>query len=129
MDGLCPEGVRYPRFGVAPNPGLAAFASSRTRLQRGFFTSAGHCSRTSAQEGWRLISDRLENFVASSKERGYSFRLCNMQLQEGYVYHINDGYFEKVQDDKLMQNKENGTYRPTFFCMRDEKHPFFGWFQ
>ena len=44
-----------------------------------------------------------------------------MQIQEGYVYHINDGYFEKVQDDKLMQNKENGTYRPTFFCMRDEK--------
>lgn len=52
-----------------------------------------------------------------------------MQIQEGYVYHLNDGYFEKVQDDKLMQNKENGTYRPTFFCMRDEKHPFFGWFQ
>ena len=93
MDGFCPEGVGSP-----PSPGLAAFASSRTRLQRGFFTSAGHCSRTSAQEGWRLISDRLGNF-------------------------------EKVQDDKLMQNKENGTYRPTFFCMRDEKHPFFGWFQ
>lgn len=44
-----------------------------------------------------------------------------MLIQEGYVYHINDSYFEKVQDDKLMQNKENGTYRPTFFCMRDEK--------
>lgn len=44
-----------------------------------------------------------------------------MQIQEGYVYHVNDEYFEKVQDDKLMQNKENGTYRPTFFCMRDEK--------
>ncbi len=44
-----------------------------------------------------------------------------MLIQEGYVYHINDVYFEKVQDDKLMQNKENGTYRPTFFCMRDEK--------
>lgn len=44
-----------------------------------------------------------------------------MLIQEGYVYHINDRYFEKAQDDKLMQNKENGTYRPTFFCMRDER--------
>lgn len=49
-----------------------------------------------------LINVRLENVVASSFGRGYSFRRCNIQ------------------------NKENGTYRPTFFCMRDEKHPFFG---
>lgn len=41
--------------------------------------------------------------------------------QEGYVYHIKDEYFEKVKDDKLMQNKENGTYRPTFYCLRDKK--------
>lgn len=34
-----------------------------------------------------------------------------MKFQEGYVYHINDEYFAKVQDDKLMQNKENGIYR------------------
>lgn len=44
-----------------------------------------------------------------------------MIYQDGYVYHIKDEYFEKVQDDKLMQNKENGTYRPTFFCLRDTK--------
>ena len=37
-----------------------------------------------------------------------------MIYQEGYVYHIKDEYFEKVQDGNLMQNKENGTYRPTF---------------
>ena len=29
-----------------------------------------------------------------------------MIYQEGYVYHIKDEYFEKVKDDKLMQNKE-----------------------
>lgn len=46
-----------------------------------------------------------------------------MIYQEGYVYHIKDEYFEKVQDSKLMQNKENGTYRPTFYCLRDEKTP------
>lgn len=44
-----------------------------------------------------------------------------MIYQEGFAYHIKDEYFEKVQDDKLMQNKENGTYRPTFFCLRDPK--------
>lgn len=42
-----------------------------------------------------------------------------MKFQEGYVYHIRDEYFSKAQDDKLMQNKENGTYRPTFLCLRD----------
>ena len=44
-----------------------------------------------------------------------------MIYQEGYVYHIKDEYFQKVQDNNLMQNKENGTYRPTFYCLQDEK--------
>lgn len=44
-----------------------------------------------------------------------------MLYQEGYVYHIKDEYFEKVNDNMLMQNKENGTYRPTFYCLNDEK--------
>ncbi|GAA6262788.1 hypothetical protein F100043J3_38210 [Mediterraneibacter gnavus] len=37
-----------------------------------------------------------------------------MIYQEGYVYHIKDEYFEKVQDNNLMQNKEGGTYLPTY---------------
>lgn len=45
-----------------------------------------------------------------------------MIYQEGYVYYMKDEYFEKVQDSRLMQNKENGTYRPTFYCLRDEKN-------
>ena len=44
-----------------------------------------------------------------------------MDYQEGYVYHIKDEYFTKVNDPNLMQNKENGNYRPTFYCIRDEK--------
>ena len=44
-----------------------------------------------------------------------------MIYQEGYVYHIKDEYFEKVQDSNLMQNKEGGMYRPTFYCLRDDK--------
>lgn len=46
-----------------------------------------------------------------------------MIYQEGYVYHIKDEYFEKVKDNKLMQNKENGTYRPTFYCLHDKNSP------
>lgn len=42
-----------------------------------------------------------------------------MLYLEGYVYHIKDEYFKKVNDDKLMQNKENGQYRPTYFCLKD----------
>ena len=49
----------------------------------------------------------------------------NMIYQEGYVYHIKDEYFEKVQDSNLMQNKEGGTYRPTFYCLRDNKTEFY----
>lgn len=50
-----------------------------------------------------------------------------MKFQEGYVYHINDDYFSKVQDGKLMQNKENGTYRPTFLCIEDRKNAGLLW--
>ncbi|MCM1296692.1 MAG: hypothetical protein NC311_14235 [Muribaculaceae bacterium] len=44
-----------------------------------------------------------------------------MNYQQGYVYHIKDEYFIKVNDPNLMQNKGNGNYRPTFYCMSDEK--------
>ncbi len=44
-----------------------------------------------------------------------------MEFKDGYVYHIKDSYFEKVNDDKLMKNKENGNFRPTFYCLKDEK--------
>ncbi len=44
-----------------------------------------------------------------------------MNYQKGYVYHIKDEYFTKVNEPNLMQNKENGNYRPTFYCLRDEK--------
>jgi len=42
-------------------------------------------------------------------------------IKPGYVYHIKDLYFDVVQDDKLMQNQERGTYRPTYLCVKDEK--------
>jgi len=42
-------------------------------------------------------------------------------ITPGYVYHIKDTYFEKVKDDKLMRNREGGAFRPTYYCLKDEK--------
>jgi len=46
------------------------------------------------------------------------------KYQEGYAYHIKDEFFdkinEKIANNNLMQNKENGNYRPTFYCMKDK---------
>lgn len=43
-----------------------------------------------------------------------------MLYEKGYVYHIKDEFFRVVKDNCLMANKENGNYRPTYFCFRDE---------
>jgi len=43
-----------------------------------------------------------------------------MIYQVGYVYHIKDEYFAKVQDNLLMQNKEAGSYRPTYYALQDD---------
>ena len=42
-----------------------------------------------------------------------------MEILQGYAYHIKDSYFELVNDDNLMQNKEKGSYRPTLYCIKD----------
>jgi len=42
-------------------------------------------------------------------------------IKPGYVYHIKDSYFDIARDDKLMRNREGGSYRPTYFCIKDEK--------
>jgi len=44
-----------------------------------------------------------------------------MIYQLGYVYHVKDEYFLKAQDDALMQNKEGGNYRPTYYALHDEE--------
>jgi hypothetical protein len=43
-----------------------------------------------------------------------------MIYQAGYVYHIKDEYFTKAQDSMLMQNKEGGSYRPTYYALKDD---------
>lgn len=43
-----------------------------------------------------------------------------MLLETGYVYHIKDEYFDFAKDDKLMKIHENGSTRPTYFCIRNK---------
>lgn len=45
----------------------------------------------------------------------------------GFAYHINDRYFTLVNDPTLMTNKEDGRYRPHFFCFRDFTTPELIW--
>lgn len=42
-----------------------------------------------------------------------------MDYKDGFAYHIKESYFDKVNDDKLMKNKENGNYRPTYYCYKE----------
>ena len=43
-----------------------------------------------------------------------------MEIKKGYVYHIKDEFFNKVNDSTLMRNHENGKARPTYFCIKDK---------
>lgn len=43
----------------------------------------------------------------------------------GYVYHIKDDFFDKINDKGLMINHENGKARPTYFTIKDRD---FLWF-
>lgn len=43
-----------------------------------------------------------------------------MQVQTGYIYHIKDEYFDKINDKGLMINHENGRARPTYFTIKDK---------
>lgn len=50
-----------------------------------------------------------------------------MKIQTGYGYHINDSFFDEVQDKYLMGNKENRHYRPHFLAIADAKNPNIYW--
>lgn len=42
-----------------------------------------------------------------------------MKIQTGYIYHIKDEFFDKINDDGLMINHENGYARPTYLTIKD----------
>ena len=42
-----------------------------------------------------------------------------MEIKTGYIYHIKDEFFDKINDKGLMINHENGHSRPTYFTIKD----------
>ena len=42
-----------------------------------------------------------------------------MEIKTGYIYHIKDIFFDKVNDKGLMINHESGHTRPTYFTIKD----------
>lgn len=50
-----------------------------------------------------------------------------MNIQPGFYYHMNDNFFEEVQDSALMGNKENGNYRPHYLAVQDTANPNIYW--
>lgn len=42
-----------------------------------------------------------------------------MEIKTGYIYHIKDDFFDKINDKGLMINHENGKARPTYFTIKD----------
>ena len=43
-----------------------------------------------------------------------------MQVQTGYLYHIKDEFFDKVKDNGLRINHENGHSRPSYLAIKDD---------
>ena len=43
-----------------------------------------------------------------------------MKIETGYIYHIKDEFFDKINDKGLMINHENGKARPTYFTIKDK---------
>ena len=43
-----------------------------------------------------------------------------MEVKTGYIYHIKDEFFNKINDKGLMINHENGRARPTYFTIKDK---------
>ena len=51
-----------------------------------------------------------------------------MQINVGYFYFIKDAFFDVIEDKELMQNKENGSKRPCYFCFRSKENNEIIWF-
>lgn len=41
-----------------------------------------------------------------------------MEIKTGYIYHIKDEFFDKINDKGLMINHENGRARPTILLLK-----------
>ena len=51
-----------------------------------------------------------------------------MQINIGYFYFIKDLFFEMIDDQELMKNKENGNKRPCYYCFKCKDYEDIIWF-
>lgn len=51
-----------------------------------------------------------------------------MQVNVGDFYFIKDSFFDVINDTELMQNKENGSKRPCYFCFKSKENDKIIWF-
>ena len=51
-----------------------------------------------------------------------------MKVENGKFYFIKDDFFNMFKGYKLMENKENGTKRPCYFCFNDLENKEIIWF-
>lgn len=45
----------------------------------------------------------------------------NMKVQTGYLYHIKDEFFNRINNKGLMINHENGHSRPSYLAIKDDE--------
>lgn len=51
-----------------------------------------------------------------------------MKINVGCFYFIKDIFFDIMDDPELMQNKENGTKRPCYYCFKNKDNENIIWF-
>lgn len=51
-----------------------------------------------------------------------------MQIDVGCFYFIKDNFFDVIDDPELMQNKENGSKRPCYYCFKSRENDKIIWF-
>lgn len=44
-----------------------------------------------------------------------------MKVQTGYLYHIKDKFFDKINSKEIMINHENGHSRPSYLAIKDKE--------
>ena len=43
-----------------------------------------------------------------------------VEIKTGYLYHIKDEFFDKINENKIMINHENGHSRPSYLAIKDK---------
>lgn len=47
--------------------------------------------------------------------------VVNVKVQTGYLYHIKDEFFDRINNKGLMINHENGHSRPSYLAIKDDE--------